>query len=101
MFTITEKAAEKALFIIAQEGKQGWGLKIFVEGQSCCGPAYGLGLLENPAEDDEVFEKDGLRVFLDKECSGLLADKQLDYHGEGFTFIGGEGPSCGSCGGCG
>jgi Fe-S cluster assembly iron-binding protein IscA len=99
VFTITDKAAEMALFCIAQEGKQGWGLKIFLEGEGC--GAYQMGLLEEPAEGDQVFEKNGLRVFLDKECSGMLADMELDFNGKGFTFNGGEESSCGgSCSGC-
>jgi iron-sulfur cluster assembly protein len=106
VFTITEKAAERAQFFLAQEGKAGWGMKIFQAGGSCCGPSFGIDLVENPAEGDEIFEQDGLKVFIDKDCSPLLADKQLDYYEQGdsvgFVLNGGEEqPSCGDCSGCG
>jgi iron-sulfur cluster assembly accessory protein len=105
VFTITEKAAERAQFFMTQEGKQGWGMRIFQAGQSCCGPSYGIDLNENPVDGDEVVEKDGLKVFLAKDCSDSLADMQLDYYEEGdsvgFVLNGGKEPSCGDCSSCG
>jgi iron-sulfur cluster assembly accessory protein len=108
VFTITEKAAEKAKMFMAEEGKQGWGMRIFQAGESCCGPSFGLDIDENPAAEDDVFEKDGLRVFVDKKCSSGLADMQLDYHEDGeqsgFVLNGGKESSCGSgsdCSACG
>ena len=108
MFTITEKAAEKAKMFMADEGRQGWGMRIFQAGESCCGPSFGLDIAENPAAGDEVFEKDGLRVFVDKNCSEGLADMQLDFHEDGeesgFVLNGGKESSCGSgsdCSACG
>jgi iron-sulfur cluster assembly accessory protein len=105
VFTITEKAAEKAQFFMEQEGKQGWGMRIFQAGKSCCGPSYGIDLIERPSDGDEIVEKDGLKVFLDKDCISLLADMQLDYYEKGdevgFMLNGGAEPSCGECNGCG
>jgi len=100
--TITEKAAEKAKTILAVEGKANWGIKIFVAGQSCCGPSFGLDLQEAQMPDDEVIEQNGLKVFVDKQTLETLADKEFDYYageeGEGFIFTGGVS-SCGT--GCG
>jgi len=105
VFTITEKAAERAQYFMAQEGKEGWGMRIYKAGQSCCGAAYGVDLSENPSEGDAIYEKDGLKVFVDTECVDLLADKQLDYYEKddevGFVLSGGDEPSCDDCSGCG
>lgn len=106
MVTITDKAVEKAKAILAAEGKDSWGLRIYNAGGGCCGPSYGLDLDEKPLADDEVLEKDGLKVFVDKTTSVTLAGMQLDYleegEREGFTLSGGAAPSCGSgCGSCG
>ncbi len=102
MVTITEKAAEKAKAILAAEGKDSWGLRIYSAGGGCCGPSYGLDIDEKPLSDDEVIEKDGLRVFVDRNMAGTLAGMQLDYfedgEREGFTLSGGAAPSCGSGG---
>lgn len=103
MVTITEKAAEKAKAILAAEGKDSWGLRIFSSGGGCCGPSYGLDIDEKALSDDEVIEKDGLKVFVDKNTISALAGMKLDYYEdgerEGFTISGGAAPSCGSGGG--
>lgn len=105
MFSITSKAAQKAKAILKSEGKEGWGLRIFsVEGY--CTPSFGLDIDENPEEGDEVVEKEGLRVFIDKQTFNLLSELELDYYEdeeqEGFILRGAMpscGPGCGdSCG---
>lgn len=91
--TITDKAAEKVKTILADEGKANWGIRIFVAGESCCGPSYGLDLQEEQMPDDEVVQKNGLKVFMDKQTLETLTGRQFDYYigeeGEGFIFTGG------------
>ncbi len=103
MLKISDSAAEKAKEILKAEGKEGWGLRIFVQGSSCCGPSYGMDIDEKAAADDDTVEKNGLKVFVNKETSASLADKEIDYvsndRGEGFVINGGAAPSCGSGGG--
>ncbi|MBM4136182.1 MAG: iron-sulfur cluster assembly accessory protein [Nitrospira sp.] len=99
--TITDKAAEKVKTILAGEGKENWGIRIFVAGESCCGPSYGLDLQEEQMPEDEVVEKNGLKVFMDKQTLETLLGRQFDYYvgenGEGFVFTGGVS-SCGTGG---
>lgn len=103
MLKISDGAAEKAKEILKSEGKEGWGLRIFLQGSSCCGPSYGMDIDEKAAADDDTVEKNGLKVFVNKEASASLADKEIDYatndRGEGFVINGGEAPSCGSAAG--
>ncbi|OGW19374.1 MAG: hypothetical protein A2077_02600 [Nitrospirae bacterium GWC2_46_6] len=104
--TITDKAADKAVEILAAEGKDGWGLRIYSAEGGCCGPSYGLDIDEQPTADDEVIEKNGLRVFVDKNTVSVLGGMQLDYvadgEKEGFVLSGGDAPSCSSgCSSCG
>ncbi|MFA5355047.1 MAG: iron-sulfur cluster assembly accessory protein [Thermodesulfovibrionales bacterium] len=100
MVTITDKAAEKAKEVLTAEGKDGWGLRIYNAGGGCCGPSYGLDIDEAPKADDEVVEKNGLRVFVDKGTFSTIGGMQLDYYEdgerEGFVLSGGSAPSCGS-----
>ena len=114
--TITDKAAEKVKAILSNEGKTDWGIRIFVSGESCCGPSFGLDLQEEQMPEDEVVEKNGLKVFMDKQTLETLEGRQFDYHigqeGEGFIFTGGVsscspsgssacasgGSGCSSCG---
>ncbi len=111
MLLISDKAVDKAKEILTAEGKSNWGIRIYCAGESCCGPSFGLDINEIPASDDEILEKDGLKLFLEKTAFKKLSDMQLDYFedGERAGFIltgaapscGGDSPSCGSsCSSC-
>ena len=106
MLTVTDKAAEKAMEILNQENKKGWGIRIYVAGTGCCGPTYGLTLQEEQMPNDEIIVKNGLNVFVNKELLLSLSGMQLDYYkdenAEGFIFTG-SAPSCSSssCNSCG
>ncbi len=105
--TITEIAAKKAKEILVAEGKANWGLRIYTAGGGCCGPSYGMDLDENPKDGDEVVEKDGLKVFIDKNTFQSLGGMQVDFINEGdkqgFILTGGKPPTCSSsgCSSCG
>lgn len=105
MITITDLAAEKAKEILAAEGKAEWGLRIYTAGSSCCGPSYGMDIDEKPAEGDEIVEKNGLRVFLDKGTYDRLDGMELDFidDGErrGFILTGVPAAGSGDCSTCG
>lgn len=102
MLTITETAVEKVKEILTAEGKENWGLRVFMSGGGCCGPSYGLDLVENGNDEDQIVEQDGLKIFVDSQTMETLAGKTFDYvkqgQQEGFAITGGA-PSC-SSGGC-
>jgi iron-sulfur cluster assembly accessory protein len=108
MLTITDTAADKAKEILTAEGKANWGIRLYVEGGGCCS-SYGLDLAETATDNDEVVEKNGLKVFIDKgtmqSVEGLVMDFIDDGERQGFVLTGGPS-SCGtgndsSCGcGC-
>ncbi|MHB8880123.1 MAG: HesB/IscA family protein [Thermodesulfovibrionales bacterium] len=105
MLKISDTAAEKAKEILKAEGKEGWGLRLFMQGGGCCGPSFGMDIDEKASDGDETVEKNGLKVFIDKEAAPGLADKEIDYvsteRGEGFVINGGAAPAAGGCGsGC-
>lgn len=106
MLKVSDTAKEKAKEILKVEGKEGWGLRISIHGAGCCGPSYGLDIDEKASEGDETVEKDGLKLFIDKEAFSSLSDKEIDYikteQGEGFIINNNEPPSCSSgCSSCG
>lgn len=105
MITISDMAAEKAKEILSAEGKADWGLRVYMANNSCGGPSYGLDIDENPAEGDEVVEKNGLRVFMDKSTSQNLNGVEIDFvddgERQGFVMTGGQSScdtGCSSCG---
>ncbi|MEM8882888.1 MAG: iron-sulfur cluster assembly accessory protein [Planctomycetota bacterium] len=91
--TITEKAASKGLAIIADhDGElQDPGLRIKVKGGGCSGLMYQMEVGGGPkAENEEVFEANGFRVYIDKKSLFFLNGSELDYldglTGAGFKF---------------
>src|SRR5260221_6828952 len=67
MINVTETAASKINELLAEEHKPGAGLRVFVQGGGCSGFQYGLMIDEGEgnAEADQVFEVNGVRLFVD------------------------------------
>lgn len=106
MLKISDVAAEKAKEVLAAEGKESWGLRIYMSEDDCCGPSYGMDLDEQPAEGDEIVEKNGLKVFLDQNASQNLNGMEVDFiddgDKQGFVITGSPSSSCSSgCSSCG
>jgi iron-sulfur cluster assembly accessory protein len=103
---ISDAAAEKAKEILVAEGKDSWGLRIYMAEGGCCGPSYGMDIDERPAEGDDIVEKNGLRVFVDQNASRNLKGMEIDFvddgERQGFVITGQPSSSCGSgCASCG
>ena len=45
--------------ILSSEGKADWGFRFYVAGSSCCGPSFGIDIVENAVDGDETIEKNG------------------------------------------
>jgi iron-sulfur cluster assembly accessory protein len=78
------------------------GLRIMVEAGGCSGWQYQMGLVADPAEDDTVVERDGVKVYVDMKSHELLAGTTIDFvvalEGSGFTFDNPNAKSSCSCG---
>lgn len=108
MVTVSSEAAEKTKEILAAEGKAGHGLRFFVAGSGCSGPSYGIDIVENALEGDEIIEKDGTKFFIEKSAAEAMSGAEIhfidDGQRQGFVLNGGTpppscGPSCGTdCG---
>lgn len=103
MLTISDVAADKAVEILKAEGKEGWGLRIFVAGSSCCGPSFGMDILETPKDGDQTLEHNGLKVFVDTAAVEKLTGMEMDFvddgKQQGFIIKGNEPtPPAGGCG---
>src|ERR1043166_4133546 len=113
MIDITPTAAVKVRELLEESGKTDHALRIFVRGMSCSGPAYGMALDNEPRDDDNVAEFEGVRILVDPLSAQYVEGAQVDYvdglMGRGFTVSnpnyqaeGGSGGGCGgncSCGG--
>ena len=104
MIHVTETAAEKIGELLAEENKLGAGLRVFVQGSGCSGFQYGLMIDEGEgnAESDQVFEVNGVRLFVDPISLRYLKGAEVDFvdnnMGGGFTI---KNPNAKSTCGCG
>jgi len=101
LLTITDNAMQEVKKFIEGEnlGTEG-GLRVRVVPGGCSGFQYAMNLEEAATENDEVIEKDGLKVFVDMFSAQYLNGVEIDYvsnvMGSGFTF---NNPN--ATGGCG
>jgi iron-sulfur cluster assembly accessory protein len=98
---LTKKAEDKVKEILAEQPEGYAGLRIQVVGGGCSGFQYRMGFDKNyNDQNDQLFEFDGLKVFIDKQSLLYMDGAEVDYieglHGAGFKF---NNPnSTGSCG---
>jgi len=102
MINVSEVAAGKINELLAEEGKAGSGLRVFVQGGGCSGFQYGLMIEEANGEADQVFESNGIRLFVDPVSISYLKGAEVDFvdtvTGGGFTI---KNPNATSTCGCG
>src|SRR5919206_171501 len=79
MITITQAASAKVKELLEEQGKMDHALRIFVRGMSCSGPAYGMALDNEPRDDDNTFEFDGVRILVDPMSAQYVEGAQVDY----------------------
>ena len=100
MITITEKAASKVRDIAESESLEGQGLRLRVIGGGCAGFSYDLYFEDKVDEMDELYESNGVKLYVDPLSHQYLEETEIDYvegaHGSGFKF---NNPNVkGSCG---
>ncbi|PSP81620.1 iron-sulfur cluster assembly accessory protein [Halobacteriales archaeon QS_1_68_20] len=101
---VSEEAATEALDLMDREGldDEEAGLRLFVQQGGCAGLSYGMRFDHEPEDDDEIYEHQGLRVFVDPASMRYVEGSVLDYEsglqGAGFTV---ENPNVVSECGCG
>lgn len=100
MLKITSLAATKVQEFLEQNGRPEAALRVRVVGGGCSGFQYQLALDDTASEDDEVFEQQGVKLFIDPRSFLYLDGTEIDYvediMGSGFRF---NNPnSTGSCG---
>ena len=100
MLQITENPVTKVKQLLAAENKEGYGLRVAVQGGGCSGFQYGLTWEKEQKENDQLLEFQGLNVFVDAMSVHYLEGVHIDYidglQESGFKI---DNPSAtGSCG---
>src|SRR3954468_3751897 len=102
LINVTEAAAGKIRELLSEEGKTESGLRVFVQGGGCSGFQYGLMIEEGGGAGDQLFESNGVRLFVDPVSISYLKGAEVDFvdtiTGGGFTI---KNPNATSTCGCG
>ena len=91
MVTITEKAKQRILTILAEEKYDDtYFIRVAVESGGCSGLSYRLNFDNEEKKGDQLFEDKGIKICLDIKSYLYLAGTELDYsdglNGKGFEF---------------
>jgi iron-sulfur cluster assembly protein len=82
--SLTEKAAKHVNRNLTKRGK-GIGLRLGVRTTGCSGLAYELEYVDEALPDDQVFESQGIKVYVDPKSLPYLDGTELDFAREGLN----------------
>jgi iron-sulfur cluster assembly protein len=89
MISISEQAAAKLKELLQSQEQPDLYLRLFIQPGGCEGFSYGMGFDSERREDDQLFERGGVKVLVDAYSLQFLRGAQIDYtrshFGEGFT----------------
>ncbi|HEY5720065.1 MAG TPA: iron-sulfur cluster assembly accessory protein [Gammaproteobacteria bacterium] len=86
-------------------------VRVYVSGGGCGGMNYGMTFTDSTSLYDRVFDRDGLKLYIDSVALNYLRGAEIDYVEQGmgasfvfrnaFQAVGGSGgcSACGSAGG--
>jgi iron-sulfur cluster assembly protein len=102
MITVTDTAKKQAIRLMEDEGKEGYFIRVGVQGGGCSGLMYQLTFDNEDKEGDKAFEDNGVKVVVDKKSYLYLIGTILDFsgglNGKGFVF---QNPNADRTCGCG
>jgi iron-sulfur cluster assembly protein len=75
---ISENAAKKIHDLLIQQQKAGHGLRVKVVGGGCSGLTYKMDI-DAPRDGDRIFERDDVKVLVDRKSFLYLRGTELDY----------------------
>jgi len=101
--TLTQRAADKIKKVFeAHKMPEGSCLRVGVKGGGCSGFSYTLDVTDKPAEGDEVFDSNGVRIVCDPKSCLYLDGTEVDFSDDllkgGFVF---NNPNAARSCGCG
>lgn len=102
MIKVTDTAKKQALRLMEDEGKDGYFIRVGVQGGGCSGLMYQLTFDNEDREGDKAFEDNEIKVVVDKKSYLYLVGTILDFsgglNGKGFVF---QNPNADRTCGCG
>ena len=90
MITVTDTAKKQAIRLMEDEGKDGFFIRVGVQGGGCSGLMYQLTFDNEEKGGDKSFMDNGIKVVVDKKSYLYLIGTTLDFsgglNGKGFVF---------------
>ncbi|MBN1210930.1 MAG: iron-sulfur cluster assembly accessory protein [Myxococcaceae bacterium] len=100
--TLADSAVKRLRTLLEQRQTPEAGLRLAVKGGGCSGLQYAMEWAEKPRERDKIFEREGVRVFVDPKSYLYLMGTELIFEeslmGSGFKL---QNPNVKSACGCG
>lgn len=91
MIKVTDAAKKQAIRLMEDDGKDGFFIRVGVQGGGCSGLMYQLDFDNQEGEEDKAFEDNGIKVVVDKKSFLYLVGTTLDFsgglNGKGFVFV--------------
>ncbi len=102
MVALTETATSVIRRLLASNRNGATGLRIMVEQGGCAGLQYKLGLDKAAHADDQVYDFDGVQIFVDPYTLPIIDEMTVDFVDDveqsGFIF---DNPKAGATCSCG
>lgn len=100
MLQVSERAVAKVKQLMGAESKEGFALRVAVQGGGCSGFQYGMSFEDEQRADDLVLEFGDLQVYVDPMSNLYLDEVEIDYvdslSDSGFKFV--NPKATGTCG---
>ena len=89
MINVSTQAASKITELLSEDGKEGSGLRVFVQGGGCSGFQYGFTFDEKEGDGDTVVVNSGVKLLIDPMSVQYLMGAEIDYSEglEGAQFV--------------
>ena len=101
MIHLTESAVKRIRHVVEHEANVG-GLRLAVRGGGCSGLNYSIHFDAEARPRDNVYEFDGVKIFVDPKSLVYLKDMTVDYQEslmqQGFVFHNPQAKHSCSCG---
>ncbi|HLW59083.1 MAG TPA: iron-sulfur cluster assembly accessory protein [bacterium] len=75
---LTESAVAKLKEMLAEQDDPNLCFRVFIQPGGCDGFSYGM-TFDSPEADDEVIERGGVRLLVDRTSARLLRGSEVDY----------------------
>ena len=97
---VTPQAIAKMKQLIAENKKNGYGVRVQIVPGGCSGFSYDFDFENKQRDGDSMFEFEGVKVYVDSESFSMIKGSKIDYvdsfQGAGFKVV--NPKATGGCG---